>query len=64
MDSEGCAPIFLICVILIATGWALCELYHATEPKPIDVYRGYTTLQITYQDSVPIDSVVVFKKEN
>ena len=29
--------------------------------KPIDVYRGKTTLQITYQDSIPIDSVVVFK---
>ena len=29
--------------------------------KPIDVYRGKTTLQITYQDSIPIDSVVVFR---
>lgn len=30
-------------------------------PKPIDVYRGKTTLQITYRDSIAIDSVVVFK---
>lgn len=32
-------------------------------PKPIDVYRGKTTLQITYRDSIPIDSVVVFKNK-
>lgn len=32
-------------------------------PKAIDVYRGNTTLQITYQDSIPIDSVVVFKEK-
>ena len=30
---------------------------------PIDVYRGKTTLEITYKDSIAIDSVVVWKKE-
>lgn len=30
-------------------------------PKAIDVYKGNTTLEITYKDSIPIDSVVVFK---
>lgn len=29
----------------------------------IDVYRDKTTLQITYQDSVPVDSVVVYKNQ-
>jgi uncharacterized protein (DUF58 family) len=33
-----------------------------TIPEAIDVYRGNTTLRITYQDSIPVDSVVVFKK--
>ena len=33
--------------------------YH--EPKAIDVYRGNTTSEITYRDSVAIDSIVVFK---
>ena len=28
---------------------------------PIDVYRGKTTLEITYRDSVAIDSTVVYK---
>ena len=32
-----------------------------SSPQAIDVYRGKTTLEITYKDSVPIDSVVVFK---
>lgn len=27
----------------------------------IDVYRGLTTLEITYRDSIPLDSVVVYK---
>ena len=30
-------------------------------PTAMDVYRGKTTLEITYKDSVAIDSIVVFK---
>ena len=30
-------------------------------PTALDVYRGKTTLEITYKDSVAVDSVVVFK---
>lgn len=30
-------------------------------PTAIDVYRGKTTLEITYRDSVAVDSVVVYK---
>lgn len=26
---------------------------------PMDVYRGKTTLEITYKDSIPIDTIVV-----
>ena len=29
--------------------------------RPIEVYRGKTTLEITYRDSVAIDSTVVYK---
>lgn len=32
-----------------------------TNPQAIDVYRNRTTLEITYKDSIPVDSVVVFK---
>jgi len=30
-------------------------------PTAMDVYKGKTTLEITYKDGVAIDSVVVFK---
>jgi hypothetical protein len=33
----------------------------ANKPTAMDVYQGKTTLEITYKDSVVIDSVVVFK---
>ena len=31
-------------------------------PRILDVYRNKTTLEITYKDSIPIDSTVVFKE--
>ena len=41
----------------------ICTIATTSGPKPsaIDVYRGKTTLQITYQDSIAIDTVVVWK---
>lgn len=33
----------------------------ADEPTALDVYRNNTTLEITYRDSMPIDTVVVYK---
>lgn len=38
-----------------------CLLYNLNKPKAIDVYRGKTTLEITYKNRVPIDSIVVWK---
>ena len=32
-------------------------------PTAIDVYNNKTTLEITYRDSIAIDTVVVFKPE-
>ena len=40
----------------------LFEVYPPIEP--IDVYRGKTTLEITYRDSVAVDSVVIWKEES
>ena len=48
--------IILVFITLIVT--SLKE-----EPKAIDVYRGKTTLEITYKDRVPIDSTVVWKNK-
>ena len=30
-------------------------------PTALDVYQGKTSLEITYKDSIPVDSVVIFK---
>lgn len=43
--------VFVIIIIILAN-----------KPQAIDVYRGKTTLQITYKDSIAVDSVVVFKE--
>lgn len=40
----------------------LIEIKHPS-PTALDVYRGKTTLEITYRDSVAIDSTVVYKVE-
>lgn len=47
-----------ISLILFAAGTLII---HVGKPAAIDVYRGKTTLQITYKNNVPIDSTVVYK---
>lgn len=51
-------PIVLFILSLIS-----CTLLwiHLMKPTAIDVYKGKTTLEITYKDGVPIDSTVVWK---
>lgn len=44
--------LFLVLILLIS---------YTTKPKAIDVYKGKTTLEITYKDKVPIDSIVIWK---
>ena len=40
---------------------AILMMQENNKPSAMDVYQGKTTLEITYKDGVPIDSVVVFK---
>lgn len=50
-----------ICIMgLFASLYVIVE---SIDPSPtaLDVYRGKTTLEITYRDSVAIDSTVVYK---
>jgi nitrate reductase gamma subunit len=47
--------------LIIVLGLSGC--FDSKEPQPIDVYRNKTTLKITYQDSIPLDTVVVWKDE-
>ena len=46
-------------VFLIIIG-ASC-IHICKYPSAIDVYRGKTTLQVTYKDNIPIDTIVVYK---
>ena len=41
--------------------YGIIGLINLSKPTAMDVYRGRTTLEITYRDGIPIDSVVVFK---
>lgn len=53
-------PIFFITIILNII-IAFCLIINLRKPRAIDVYQGNTTLEITYKDSIPIDSIVVWK---
>lgn len=51
-----------IAVLLVGIGAIIVhEGIQSLEPSAIDVYRGKTTLEITYRDGIPVDTVVVFK---
>ena len=52
-----------IALTLIIAGILNIIIYHATEaPSALDVYKGKTVLKITYEDKVPVDTVVIYKK--
>ena len=46
--------------IYVALTYDGCPIQKNT-PTALDVYRGKTTLEITYRDSVAVDSTVVYK---
>lgn len=56
-DNKSLIVYTLIIIIVIAVQMGLI----ASEPSALDVYQGKTTLQITYRDSIPVDSVVIYK---
>jgi uncharacterized membrane protein (UPF0136 family) len=58
-DKEGMSAATMVCAVLF--GAFLVMIIAERTPKAIDVYRGKTTLEITYRDSVAIDSTVVYK---
>ena len=48
-------------VVGAIAGVFLYQIIVSDIPTALDVYRGKTTLEITYRDSVAIDSTVVYK---
>lgn len=60
--AGGCSFGVLVLVGIIVG--VCCNTSNVTlnnTPTALDVYRGKTTLEITYRDSVAIDSTVVYK---
>lgn len=58
-SNVGTIELALHCFAIIMVFCAIGV--YCSSPIAIDVYRGKTTLEITYKDTIPIDSVVVFK---
>ena len=58
---------FISALLLVISTVILIGLISSYEsrniPTAMDVYQGKTTLEITYRDTVTVDSVVVFKDE-
>lgn len=61
-DKGVCMGILMIMLLFIEIT-VIYLILTPSIPTALDVYQGKTTLEITYKDSVPIDSVVVFKEE-
>ena len=58
--------VFSACILTISAILfvALFSSYeNRNTPTAMDVYQGKTSLEITYRDSIPVDSIVVFKDE-
>ena len=58
-NIEGESVATMICAALF--GAFLVITMVKSTPTALDVYQGKTTLEITYRDSVAIDSTVVYK---
>ena len=54
---------FCVIIFSITCTIILIDYISKDEPTALDVYQGKTTIEITYRDSIPVDSVVVFKEE-
>ena len=53
----------ITCFVIVFILFVCFAINNKTNPTAIDVYRGKTTLEVTYKDGVPIDTVVVFKEK-
>lgn len=60
IDNDEGYEFLLLILLCIVTMPVVIYVYKNTI-FPIDVYRGNTTLEITYKDGITIDSTVVWK---
>ena len=58
INEDDILPIALA----VLGSFLLFIFFQSIKPSAMDVYQGKTTLEITYKNDVPVDSVVVFKE--
>ena len=63
IDKLGISFICFSLTLSICIYSIICDPFCNVKETPtaLDVYRGKTTLEITYRDSVAVDSIVVYK---
>lgn len=61
-DNRAISCFFAVMFSIIFTR-VFIDYKHKDNPTSLDVYQGKTTLEITYRDSIPVDTIVVFKEE-
>ena len=54
--------IVLVVIAAICLSFILADIVD-THPTALDVYKGNTELRITYEGKVPVDTIVIYKKE-
>ena len=59
--DRGFVGIILAALIIFEIALVL-DIIYGPRPSALDVYRGNTELEITSVNGMPIDTVVVFKK--
>lgn len=59
-QTDGLTILGSVSSVFLIIGGVGC-IHICKYPSAIDVYRGKTTLQITYKDNIPTDTIVVFK---
>lgn len=60
-DTKDRIFVFFICNFLVVIRLAILAVAYYISITAIEAYRGNTTLEITYKDGIPVDSVVVYK---
>lgn len=61
-DASGLAFFLGVIGAYILSGGIMMG-QESCKPTAMDVYQGKTTIEITYKDGVPVDSIVVFKNK-
>lgn len=61
-DNKSCSC-FCVIIISVLLTEVIIDYNFKDNPTALDVYQGKTTLEITYRDSISVDTIVVFKDE-